>query len=115
VGANVTVLSVAAFDGGRLDELVAGFTDDATWRTGRSDATGTAELRALFAGAIAGLAPRLRIRGLVTRGDRVAAELTETLTVEGRTTEVPITAWYRVRDGRIAEAHVYREGSAEVG
>jgi len=106
---------VAAFDGGRLDELVAGFTDDATWRTGRSDATGTAELRALFAGAIAGLAPRLRIRGLIARGDRVAAELTETLNVDGRTAEVPITAWYRVRDGRIAEAHVYREGSAEIG
>ena len=106
---------VAAFDAGRLDELVAGFTEDAVWRTGRSDATGAAELRALFAGAIAGLAPRLRIRSLVADGERVAAELTETMTVDGREVTAPITGWYRVRDGRIAAAHVYREGSAEVG
>jgi predicted kinase/limonene-1,2-epoxide hydrolase len=106
---------VAAFDEGRLADLLAGFTDDAAWRTGRSDATGAAELRELFAGAIAGLAPRLRIRSLVADGHRVAAELTETMTVDGREVTAPITGWYEVRDGRIAAAHVYREGSAEVG
>ncbi|WP_448613940.1 AAA family ATPase [Modestobacter sp. URMC 112] len=106
---------VAAFDAGDLTALLAGFTPDATWRTGRSEATGTDQLRALFGGALAALSPRLTVRSLVTRGDVVAAELTETLVVGGRTEVVPISGWYRVRDGRIDAATVYREGSAEVG
>lgn len=105
---------VAAFDRGDLGALLAGFTDDATWRTGRSDAAGADELRALFAGALTALTPRLTMRSLVAHGDTVAAELTETLLVGDRTDVVPISGWYRVRDGRIAEARIYREGSAEV-
>ncbi|SDX78602.1 Predicted kinase [Modestobacter sp. DSM 44400] len=105
---------VDAFDAGDLDALMAGFTPDATWRTGRSDAAGTDELRALFAGALAGLSPRLTLRTLTARGDTVAAELTETLMVDGETRHVPISGWYQVRNGRIAQAHIYREGSAEI-
>lgn len=105
---------VTAFDHGDLDVLLAGFTADAAWRTGRSDAAGADELRALFAAALAALTPRLAVRSLVAHGDTVAVELTETLVVGGRTEVVPISGWYRVRDGRIAAAHVYREGSAEV-
>jgi predicted kinase len=105
---------VHAFDAGDLDELLAGFAPDATWRTGRSDASGADELRALFAEALAGLSPRVSVRTLTARGDTVAAELTETVTVGGETRTVPLSGWYRVRHGRIAEARIYREGSAEV-
>ena len=106
---------VAAFDAGDLEGLLAGFTDDARWRTGRSDATGRDELRELFTGAIGGLAPRLALRRRVGGADgTVAAELTETWTRDGGTGTAPLAGWYRVRGGRIAEARIYREGSAEV-
>jgi predicted kinase/limonene-1,2-epoxide hydrolase len=112
--ASVVRAHVAAFNACDLDALLGGFSPDATWRTGRSDATGSAQLRTLFAGAIAAFGPRLAVRALVARGDTVAAELTETLTVDGRARAVPLSAWYRVRDGRITDARVHREGSAEL-
>ena len=64
---------------------------------------------------VAALSPRLAVRSLVARRDVVAAELTETLVVGGRTEVVPLSGWYRVCDGRVAAATVYREGSVEVG
>lgn len=112
--AGVVRRHVAAFDAGDLEGLLAGFTHDARWRTGRSDATGSDELRELFTGAIGGLAPRLTVRRLVEGPDGVvAAELTETWTRGGTTRTAPLAGWYRVRDGRVAEARIYREGSAE--
>ena len=64
---------------------------------------------------VAALSPPLAVRSLVARGDVVAAELTETLVVDGHSQVLPVSGWYRVRDGRIAAATIYREGSAELG
>jgi uncharacterized protein len=105
---------IAAFNAGDVETLLAGFTDDAVWITGSSVARGREELAELFAGAIAGLRPALDVRSLVADAGRAACELVETLTVEGEPRTFHIAAFYELRDGRIASAKVYREGSAEI-
>jgi limonene-1,2-epoxide hydrolase len=105
---------VDAFNARDLDALMAGFTPDASWVTGTSVARGHDELTGLFAGAMAGLLPTLRIQNLLADGDRAACELTETLTFEGEQRTYSIAGFYRLRDGRIASAKIYREGSAEL-
>lgn len=105
---------VDAFNAGDLDALMAGFTDDAVWVTGTTAVRGRAELTELFAGAIAGLRPRLAVHDALADGDRVACQMTETLVAGGEERSYPIAGFYRLRDGRIAAAKIYREGSAEV-
>ncbi|GIH18614.1 nuclear transport factor 2 family protein [Rugosimonospora africana] len=105
---------VAAFNSRDLDALMAGFTEDASWVTGTSVARGHDELTELFAGAMAGLLPTLSIENLLADGDRAACQLTETLTFEGEERMYSIAGFYRLRDGRIASAKIYREGSAEL-
>lgn len=91
-----------------LDGLLTGLTDDAVWITGRTRVMGTADLRDFFAAAFEHLLPRLHVRSIVAEGGRVACELTEI--IGGR--EYPIAGFYRIRDGRISAATIYREGSA---
>lgn len=105
---------VAAFNARDLDALMAGFTPDASWVTGTSVARGHEELTELFSGAMAGLLPTLSIQNLVCDGDRAACQLTETLTFEGEERTYSIAGFYRLREGRIASAKIYREGSAEL-
>ncbi|WP_159945369.1 MULTISPECIES: nuclear transport factor 2 family protein [unclassified Nocardiopsis] len=105
---------VAAFNARDLDALMAGFTADASWVTGTTTARGREELTALFADAMRHLLPTLTLHELLCAHDRVACQMTETLTVEGRERTFPIAGFYRVRDGRIASAKIYREGSAEL-
>ena len=115
---DVLVEHVAAFNAGDLDRLLRGFTRDALWATGAYSCRGEAELRALFAGAFAAISPVLAIErwtGDDTGALRiVAAELTETMTIEGRTVHAPIAGFYTISDGLIAAAKIYREGSAEI-
>ena len=54
------------------------------------------------------------MESLLSDGEMVACQLTETLTVEGRERTYAIAAFYRLRNGRIESAKIYREGSAEV-
>ncbi|MGW4489062.1 nuclear transport factor 2 family protein [Amycolatopsis sp. NPDC004368] len=105
---------VAAFNTRDLDALLAGFTDDAVWITGTTVARGRAELTELFSGAMTRLLPTLTIDAVLTDGDRVAAQLTERLTHGGEERAFPIAGFYDLRDGRIASAKIYREGSAEL-
>lgn len=105
---------VRAFNDRDLHALMAGFTDDAVWVTGTTTVSGRVELTALFDEAMRGMLPTLEIHHLITRGDRAACEMTETLTYRGERRTCPIAAFYRLRDGRIASAKVYREGSADV-
>jgi predicted kinase/ketosteroid isomerase-like protein len=106
---------LAAFDAGDVDGLLAGLTEDVHWRTGGGSAQGADELRELLTEVFMLVAPRLEVRELVARNDgTVAAELVTTTTVDDLTTSAPVSAWYRVRDGLIAEVRIYREGSAAI-
>jgi uncharacterized protein len=105
---------VDAFNAGDLDALLSGFTDDALWITGTSTVRGRAELTELFEGAISQLRPRLDLGELIAERDLVACQLVETL--PGDTPQTfAIAGFYRLRDGLIASAKIYREGSAEIG
>jgi hypothetical protein len=105
---------VDAFNARDLDRLMAGFADDAVWITGTTTVRGHAELTDLFASAMAGLLPTLVIESLLVGGDRVACQLTETLTVDGEERTFSIAGFYELRGGRIAAAKIYREGSADI-
>jgi uncharacterized protein len=103
---------IDAFNARDVDALMAGFTDDATWITGETAVRGRAELTTLFTEAITGLLPRLTLQHLITEGDRVACQFSETISYSGGERTYSIAAFYRLVDGRIASAKVYREGSA---
>lgn len=105
---------VEAFNDGDLEKLLAGFTEDALWITGQTVVRGQAELSSLFSGAIDGLRPHLAVENLIAEDSRAACQMTETLLVEHEQRSYPIAAFFRLRDGLIASAKVYREGSAEV-
>ena len=105
---------VRAFNDRDIDALMSGFTDDACWITGAAVARGRAELTELFRGAMSGLLPTLTIQDLLTAPDRAACQLIERLTVRGEERVCFIAGFYQLRDGRIASAKIYREGSAEV-
>ncbi|HWD04458.1 MAG TPA: nuclear transport factor 2 family protein [Amycolatopsis sp.] len=105
---------VAAFNDRDVEALLAGFTDDAVWITGTTVARGRAELRDLFEGAVRQLLPTLTIESVVAGGAMVAAELTERLTHDGEHRTFAIAGFYRLRDGRIAAAKIFREGRAEL-
>ncbi|MFE2538601.1 nuclear transport factor 2 family protein [Actinacidiphila glaucinigra] len=105
---------VRAFNARNLDALLAGFTDDAVWITGTTTVRGRAALTGLFDEAMRGLLPTLEVSDLLAEGDRAAGQMTETLTYRGERRTCPIAAFYELRDGRIASAKVYREGSADV-
>ncbi|WP_328607162.1 nuclear transport factor 2 family protein [Amycolatopsis sp. NBC_00345] len=105
---------VDAFNARDLDALLAGFTEDAVWVTGTTVVRGIDELTDLFADAMTQLLPTLTIQDVLTDGDRVAAQLTETLTHDGQERTFAIAGFYRLRDGRITSAKIYREGSAEL-
>ncbi len=49
-----------------------------------------------------------------TAPDRAACQLIERLNVRGEEQVCFIAGFYQLRDGRIASAKIYREGSAEV-
>lgn len=94
---------VDAFNAGDVDRLIAGFAHDARWITGSTAVRGHEELR-----------PDLAVRNLIAEDCRAACQLTETLVHEQRQRSFPIAAFFRLRDGLIVSAKVYREGSAEL-
>jgi uncharacterized protein len=104
---------VAAFNADDLDAVVAGFAEDAVFATGEHLVVGRRGITALFAEAFRAIDAQLELRTAVVQGDRVACELTERIGMEGRTFEFHLAAFYVVRDGRIARAKIYREGTAE--
>lgn len=105
---------VAAFTEGRLDDLLARFAPDAVFRTGATVASTPDERRALFGGAIERLGPTLVITTEIADGDAAACELREELVHEGVHRSSAVAGFYRVRDGLIVGATIYREGSAEL-
>ncbi|MEV6792393.1 nuclear transport factor 2 family protein [Streptomyces sp. NPDC051320] len=106
---------VEAFNTHDLDTLMAGFTEDAVWVTGRTTARGRAELTELFAGAMEGLLPTLTVQHLIVGEDRAACQMVETFTFDGAELTDHIAGFYDIAHGRIAAAKIYREGSADIG
>jgi ketosteroid isomerase-like protein len=105
---------VRAFSKGDLPALMAGLADDTVWITGRTTVRGRAELEPFFREAIAGLHPTLRVQNLLVDGDRAACQMTETLVWDGTEQSFAIAAFFKLRDGLIVAAKVYREGTAEL-
>ena len=104
---------VDAFNAGDIDALMACFGEDPTWVTGTDRFHGTADLRELFAGAFAELSPRLHVQSLLAQENLVACELREDYSVAGVERSEHIAGFYRVENGVIAAAKIYREGSAD--
>ncbi|QOR71855.1 nuclear transport factor 2 family protein [Ruania alkalisoli] len=101
-----------AFNSGDVDALMADLHPDATWVTGDHEVPpGT--LREFFATAMAGLTPHLELHRIIDGAGVVAAELTETWTHDGQHRQAALVAIFDLRDGRIARAKIYREGSAD--
>lgn len=104
---------VRAFNARDLDDLLGCFSADATWVTGSDRFRGTAELANLFEHAFTELRLELTIQQMVIERNWVACQLREQLVVDGMTRADHIAGFYRVREGRIEEAKIYREGSAD--
>jgi heme-degrading monooxygenase HmoA len=102
----------AAFNAQNLDGLLACFGADATWVTGTDHFRGAAELAKLFASAFSELSPELIVTTMLIDGDQVACQLSEHLVVDGVARVEQIAGFYRVQNGRITAAKIYREGSA---
>lgn len=110
--ADAIVRHVAAFNAHDTDRVLAGLAPDAVWITGHDVATGHGALAEVFDDWLWSMRPHLEIVTLVADGETVAAELRERLTVDRATREFAIAAFFRVHDGVIARATIYREGNA---
>jgi hypothetical protein len=105
---------LAAFNAHDSDRLLAGFSDDAIWATGRDVMRGRAALADLFDGSLWDLLPQLSVVSLVAGEQTVAAELREQITVAGGRQNFRIAVFFTVLDGLIVAAKVYREGVADL-
>ena len=105
---------IEAFNAHDIDALMDCFSEDATWATGTDRFCGSDALRGLFAAAFGGLSPQLYLRNLLVHGDLVACELREDYSVEDVERTDHIAGFYRVEEGLITEAKIYREGSADI-
>lgn len=105
---------LAAFNAHDTDRLLAGFAQDAVWATGQDVVRGQAALAELFDPGLWELAPSLTTVTLIADERTVAAELYERITIDGAEREFSIAAFFRVADGLITTAKVYREGTADL-
>ncbi len=105
---------VAAFNAHDSQRVLAGFAPDAEWITGVDRFAGAAALADVFDPWLWTLDPRLDVLRVVTDDATAAAELRETLTVDGAVRSFDIAAFLVIRDGLIVRGKVYREGRADL-
>jgi ketosteroid isomerase-like protein len=105
---------IDAFNEGDIERLLAGFSEDALWVTGQTVVRGRDELSRFFAAAIERLRPHLALENLITADGRAACQMTETLLSQKTQRSYSIAAFFRLNNGLITSAKIYREGSAEV-
>jgi uncharacterized protein (TIGR02246 family) len=100
-----------AFNAGDVDGVVELFAEDAVFATVDQLVVGRRGVRALFGDAFdQPITAALRLQRAVVEGDTAACELVETLTFpDGQTAEVPVAAFYTVRDGALVRIRVYRD------
>jgi uncharacterized protein (TIGR02246 family) len=102
---------LAAFNAGDLDKLVDLFAEDAVFATVDQLVIGRRGVRALFGDAFdQPITAALHLQRAVVEGDTAACELVETLTFpDGQAAEMPVAAFYTVRDGTLVRVRVYRD------
>ncbi|MFN2559919.1 MAG: nuclear transport factor 2 family protein [Jatrophihabitans sp.] len=105
---------VAAFNAHDTERVLAGFTSDAVWITGTDRFEGIAALADVFDAWLWTLDPRLEVLSLVTEDQRAAAQLHESLVVDGQRRDFDIAVFFELDGGQIRLGKVYREGSAEL-
>jgi ketosteroid isomerase-like protein len=105
---------VAAFNAHDTARVLAGFAPDAVWATGQDVVRGSDSLAELFDAGLWQLEPSLHVLTLLGEETLVAAELHETITVEGARHDFRIAVFFTVEAGLIQAAKVYREGSADI-
>jgi uncharacterized protein len=105
---------VAAFNAHDANRLLAGLAPKVVWITGSDTLLGRDALAGVFDDWLWSHQPRLDVVRLVAEHDEVAAELRETMTVDGAHREFAVAAFFTVSDGMITRAKIYREGSAEL-
>lgn len=103
---------IEAFNAGDADSLLADFTPTATWVTGDYTVP-SGELRPFFETAMRSIRPRLGLIRTIDGGATVAAEMTETWTHQGETKSAALVAVFDLEEGKIDQAKIYREGSAD--
>lgn len=85
-----------------------------TWSTGADTFHGTQALAEIFDDGRWAMQPPLTVVDLLVDQDQAAAQMVETLTVEGQQRCFMIACFFEVCAGRIQRAKVYREGSADI-
>jgi uncharacterized protein len=110
----VVLEHIRAFNAHSTSRLLQGLAADAVWRTGTDRFQGTTALEDLFDPWLWTLDPSLETSAILVDGNRVAAQVVEQLTIDGEVRRMDIAVFFEVRDGKIAEAKVYREGSADL-
>ncbi|HEY2271825.1 MAG TPA: nuclear transport factor 2 family protein [Jatrophihabitantaceae bacterium] len=105
---------VAAFNAHDTTRLLAGLAPDAVWITGQDTAVGRSALGELFDDWLWSLDPHLETIRMAVDGDTAAAELRESLTVDGTRRQFSIAAFLTVTGGLITRGKIYREGSADL-
>ena len=105
---------VAAFNAHDRERILTGLAPDVTWSTGRDTLHGQAALTELFDDGMWALTPHLHVVRLVVQGDRAAAEVVETLTVDGVEHVFTIACFFDLRGSVIHRVTVLREGTADL-
>jgi hypothetical protein len=105
---------IAAFNAHDTERLISGLAEDAVWATGQDVEVGHDRLRVLFDDWLWSLDPRLEIDNIIARDSRVAAQLRERLSVDGKREMKNIAAFFEIVGDKIQRVKVYREGSADI-
>lgn len=105
---------VAAFNAHDRERLLSGLHPDIIWSTGRDTLQGHAPLAALFDDGLWTLSPSLRMVRLVAGTGVAAAELEESLTVDGEVQTFPIACFFDLDGPSIVRVKVFREGTADI-
>lgn len=105
---------VAAFNAHDRERILAGLAADVTWSTGRDTRHGQAALTELFDDGLWELAPHLHVVRLLVEGDRAAAEIVETLTIDGAQHVFAIACFFDLQHAVIHRVTVFREGTADL-
>ena len=102
---------VAAFNAHDQQRLLAGLHPNIVWSTGIDTLRGHAAMTELFDDGLWAMDPSLRV---VAGTTVVAAELQESLTIDGEIQTFPIACFFDLAGPSIVRVKVFREGTADV-